>query len=530
MNNSFFQKFTPNKTNDFLSPLLSQTALVVYTLFLIAVNWLPATGMQGMVQTTYASGISQGSIVQLTNRERTNAGLSTLQVNGLLNLSARNKANHMCEHDYWAHDAPDGTTWYSFIYATGYSGQVGENLAKGFSTAEGVVQGWMGSPTHRANILKPTYTEIGVAVKNCTLQGSATTLVVQHFGARPISPPPPPKEEPKPKPTPKPKPKPKPKPTPKPAPKPRPSPEVVRRVVKIDLQGIEDGLITNDNKLPIKGKVVFAGDLPYEYTLKIYEIAPDGAEVQIAEVTSDTEEWTYMPQEDWAEGEHTIKLVLSTDAGVRSAVLHFTIDTQPVRLSMESIEITPTFGGVTPGENGGQSGETSHQTDTSVSISVRATDIPEGTTVVLRVDDRDTPMHKEGDNYVAVIEELDVLGASTILLFVTDEAGNTSEIDITDSVKDSKLPVVPNANSTDSPSHDENTGRDMLQWFGSNLRSVLLAGFLIYMLLLLMVHIHTYFHSLHMLHHGGHLFSLVIILLVTVVSVANKFNLGGSIL
>ena len=58
----------------------------------------------------------------------------------------------------------------------------GENLAKGFRTAEGVHEAWMASPTHKENIMSPNYKDIGVAVVEGTLLGKETTLVVQMFG------------------------------------------------------------------------------------------------------------------------------------------------------------------------------------------------------------------------------------------------------------------------------------------------------------------------------------------------------------
>ncbi|KXK08561.1 MAG: Cysteine-rich secretory protein family protein [Microgenomates bacterium OLB22] len=58
----------------------------------------------------------------------------------------------------------------------------GENLAKDFPNSQSAMDGWMNSPAHRLNILRPEYTEVGFAVVNGNLQGSDTTLVVQFFG------------------------------------------------------------------------------------------------------------------------------------------------------------------------------------------------------------------------------------------------------------------------------------------------------------------------------------------------------------
>jgi hypothetical protein len=65
----------------------------------------------------------------------------------------------------------------------GYEYQVaGENLARDFGTTPDMMEAWMASPTHRANIVNPKYTEIGIAVIDGVFQGYETTLVVQMFG------------------------------------------------------------------------------------------------------------------------------------------------------------------------------------------------------------------------------------------------------------------------------------------------------------------------------------------------------------
>lgn len=131
----------------------------------------------------YASSINADQVVEYTNAERAKLGLPPLTTNGLLNQAAIAKANHMFANDYWAHVAPDGTTPWSFIKATGYAYSVaGENLARDFNDTGSMMQAWMDSETHRANIVHQKYTQIGIAVVNGKLQGVETTLVVQLFG------------------------------------------------------------------------------------------------------------------------------------------------------------------------------------------------------------------------------------------------------------------------------------------------------------------------------------------------------------
>jgi uncharacterized protein YkwD len=98
----------------------------------------------------------------------------------------------MVEHRFISHTGSDGTDLKYRINQAGYQGYrlIGENLASGQMTPKQVVEGWMNSPGHRANILRPEFTEIGIAyilgdVKAVSssrwLKGGYWT---QHFGSR----------------------------------------------------------------------------------------------------------------------------------------------------------------------------------------------------------------------------------------------------------------------------------------------------------------------------------------------------------
>jgi len=131
----------------------------------------------------FATNISVSEVVNLTNTERASAGLQKIKINSSLNQAAEAKANDMFAKDYWAHFAPDGTSPWYFFGLVGYKYTwAGENLARDFATSGGVVDAWMDSSGHRANILNANFTEIGVAVVNGNLEGEDTTLVVQLFG------------------------------------------------------------------------------------------------------------------------------------------------------------------------------------------------------------------------------------------------------------------------------------------------------------------------------------------------------------
>lgn len=131
----------------------------------------------------FATDISVDKLYQLTNQEREKNSLPDLTYNDKLSTAAYNKAQDMFAKNYWAHFGPDGRTPWDFILNSGYRYEyAGENLAKNFLFSDGVVSAWMNSQSHRENILKPNYTEVGFAIVNGTLNGEQTTLVVQMFG------------------------------------------------------------------------------------------------------------------------------------------------------------------------------------------------------------------------------------------------------------------------------------------------------------------------------------------------------------
>lgn len=141
-------------------------------------------GMLAWNTNQLAAALSNEGVIGYVNAERQAAGLPALSQNSKLSTSAYLKAQDMCTKHYWAHDAPDGTTPWSFVDAAGYNYvSVAENLAQGFVSDDALVAGWMASPGHRANILNAAYQDIGVASLTCNLVGSTTTLVVAHFGS-----------------------------------------------------------------------------------------------------------------------------------------------------------------------------------------------------------------------------------------------------------------------------------------------------------------------------------------------------------
>jgi len=137
----------------------------------------------------YATDITPDGLFVETNQERADYGLPPLRLDAQLDDSASMKAANMFALDYWAHVSPTGIQpWYWFTKAGYNYSYAGENLAMNFDTTDGVMQGWMNSPGHKANILNVHYVDVGFAVENGTLVGQETTLVVAHYGSPATSP------------------------------------------------------------------------------------------------------------------------------------------------------------------------------------------------------------------------------------------------------------------------------------------------------------------------------------------------------
>jgi len=122
-------------------------------------------------------------VVDMTNQERSSLGLGELKVDEALRKAAQAKADDMASKGYFAHQSPDGKNPWYWIDQTGYTYKAaGENLAVNFDYSKDIVNAWMNSPTHRANIVKAKYQEIGIGIAEGFYQGRPTVFVVQMFG------------------------------------------------------------------------------------------------------------------------------------------------------------------------------------------------------------------------------------------------------------------------------------------------------------------------------------------------------------
>jgi hypothetical protein len=149
--------------------------LEIFTFLLPTLNHINTTG--GMTAEVISSVLAN-----LTNGERQAQDLPTLTVSPLLNEAAEMKANDMATNGYFAHTSPTGKTPWYWLEQVGYNYQyAGENLAINFSDSQDVTNAWMASPTHKANIVKENYTEIGTGVATGMYQGKETVFVTQVY-------------------------------------------------------------------------------------------------------------------------------------------------------------------------------------------------------------------------------------------------------------------------------------------------------------------------------------------------------------
>jgi uncharacterized protein YkwD len=133
----------------------------------------------------YATEISSNRLLTETNERRAADGKPTLIINEALSTAAQAKANDMAMKNYWSHYTPSGEAPWVFIDKSGYAyTKAGENLAYGFSTSNETVNGWMNSPTHKANMLDGAFSEVGFGFANAEdyNKSGKETIVVAMYG------------------------------------------------------------------------------------------------------------------------------------------------------------------------------------------------------------------------------------------------------------------------------------------------------------------------------------------------------------
>ena len=121
-------------------------------------------GQQIIIPTVSSSTTAfETEVVRLVNLRRAEHGLKPLTQDWQLSRVARYKSQDMKDLGYFSHTSPTYGSPFQMMKSFGISYRTaGENIAKGYASPEAVVNAWMNSPGHRANILNSTYTHIGV--------------------------------------------------------------------------------------------------------------------------------------------------------------------------------------------------------------------------------------------------------------------------------------------------------------------------------------------------------------------------------
>ncbi len=159
---------------------LTLLAIVVLGLFLNHIWSVHPKHVLGLT-----TNISPSVLLTETNQQRILFHEPTLTLNQQLMNAAQTKAINMVQLNYWSHYTPSGEPPWTFISNAGYNYQsAGENLAYGFTTAQGLMTGWMNSPPHRKNILDSSYQNVGFGIVNSSnyMGQGPSTLVVAMYG------------------------------------------------------------------------------------------------------------------------------------------------------------------------------------------------------------------------------------------------------------------------------------------------------------------------------------------------------------
>ena len=179
-----YKQFIPHEDNDHKPHFLRPKSAARILGFIVCIEVILLSQVYVFPQfKDFLAAVLPGVLVDLTNNSRADADTGDLTVNPLLVISAQQKAEHMARNGYFAHDSPTGESpwfWfdksgYKFLYA-------GENLAVHFTDSEDVHRAWMASQTHRANILNPNFTEIGIGIAQGVFLGGNALFIVEHFG------------------------------------------------------------------------------------------------------------------------------------------------------------------------------------------------------------------------------------------------------------------------------------------------------------------------------------------------------------
>lgn len=121
-------------------------------------------------------------VLRLCNIEREKAGVAPLTLSDDLIFIAQIRTDEQTEVGKISHTRPDGTSWSTVFQNVSVKKRTwGENLIQGYATPESVVEGWMNSPGHKANILRPSFKQLGIGVSFADDECTESFIVTQIF-------------------------------------------------------------------------------------------------------------------------------------------------------------------------------------------------------------------------------------------------------------------------------------------------------------------------------------------------------------
>ena len=175
--------FIPHDENDFKPHIFREVGVSVLLFASIFLLGSSAGTSFFIHKTVLGAEIASSVLIDLTNESRLEYNQSPLLRNQKLDQAAELKGKDMSSKEYFSHNSPEGVTpWYwfrkvgyNFLYA-------GENLAINFTDSSDVEKAWLNSPTHKANIVKAEFREIGMATVKGYYNGYPTIYIVQMFG------------------------------------------------------------------------------------------------------------------------------------------------------------------------------------------------------------------------------------------------------------------------------------------------------------------------------------------------------------
>lgn len=161
-------------------PAVTSTSIVSTT----SSATLPAEETFPSVGSYAAPPGTDSRMLRRVNEEREREGLSALTWCPALSRAAEGHSVDMADRQYFEHESPDGLKVWDRVRAEGYDySSVGENIAVGQESVTEVMDDWMVSPGHRANLLDPGFEHFGLGISTGNYEGRRAIYWTQNFGA-----------------------------------------------------------------------------------------------------------------------------------------------------------------------------------------------------------------------------------------------------------------------------------------------------------------------------------------------------------